>query len=122
MFLKKPIFVDHPAPISFASDHFESAAALIRGSYDADSDNIGYSQDYILHWLDTMTKCSRNGFGLDSIKQLQALTAGGFGHVYNVEHLIHCLRIAGCLRGDRQLDTVVEETGMLLGFNKGGLK
>ena len=100
---------------------------MLRGSdADADCDNIGYTRDYICQWLDNMGAGARRGFNLASIKvSQQQMNPGGYAkHVraFKVEHLIHCLRIAGCLRGDRLIDHVVEQTGVLIGMSRGWLR
>ena len=112
--------------MTFAADHSETVASMLRGGdADADSDNTGHAKDYICQWLDNMAACGRRGFNLSNMKvlKLQHLPGGSqrFQWSYSVDHIIHCLRIAGCLRGDRLLDYVVEESGVLIGMSKGWL-
>ena len=68
------------APLTFAADHFETAASMLRGSdADADCDNIGYTRDYICQWLDNMGAGARRGFNLASIKvSQQQMNPGGY--------------------------------------------
>ena len=107
---------------SLRPEMFGHAAQIIRGGYyeDADEGNFAPTELDILHWLDTMSSFSVAG--LARMRHVERDGRMAQRSIYKTEYMIRCLLLACHLRGDRRLETVVEQSGVLIGMEPGWIR
>ena len=107
---------------SLRPEMFGHAAQIIRGGYyeDADEGNFAPTELDILHWLDTMSSFSVAG--LARMRHVERDGRMAQSSIYKTEYMIRCLLLACHLRGDRRLETVVEQSGVLIGMEPGWIR
>ena len=107
---------------SLRPEMFGHADQIIRGGYyeDADEGNFAPKELDILHWLDTMSSFSVAG--LARMRHVERDGRMAQRSIYKTEYMIRCLLLACHLRGDGRLETVVEQSGVLIGMEPGWIR